>query len=96
MQNNHQVLNCTIAKLQSIKGIKFMHTALFFAIFTEWQTQNYPDWVKTSRRRLLALSNIRSPVSYHKSINILVKHGIIEYDRSFHPIDGSKIRIILT
>lgn len=96
MENNHQVLSCTIAKLQSIKGVNFMHTALFFAIITEWQRQNYPAWVKTSRRRLLALSSIRSPASFHRSIKILVNHGIIEYDPSFHPIEGSRIKIIMT
>lgn len=94
MSDSNIVLRTYVNKLISIRGIKFMHTALFMSVFTEWQIQDYPEWINTNRRQLMALSCIKSPVSYHRSIKMLVKNNFIEYRPSFHPLEGSKIKII--
>jgi len=96
MIDPNQFLVSQTKKLLTIPGIKFMHSALFFAVFIEWQNQKYPEWIHTNRRRLLALSCIHSPISYHRSIKMLIKNKIIEYRPSYHPQEGSKIKFIMT
>jgi len=95
MTSTHSILSSNVNKLLAIPGMKFMHASLFFSVFAEWQIQNYPEWIITNRRRLMALSCIKSPISYHRSIKMLVKNNLIEYKPSYHPQEGSKIKIVV-
>lgn len=94
MISSYQTLNNSVSRLLTIPDTSHMHIALFYSVFAEWQTQNFPEWVCTSRKRLLALSRIKSPCSFHNSIKFLIKHKIIEYKPNFDHYKSTQIKII--
>lgn len=71
-----------------------MHVSLYAAILVNCRQQEYAEIVQVTRKKLMGLSAIKSNSSYHRCLNDLVRLDIIEYQPSFHPRSGSRIRIL--
>lgn len=65
--------------------IEFSHISLFLAIYHQWQANYFTDAIPIVRKKLMALSKIRSTSTYHKCIKDLVNIGAIRYEPSYHP-----------
>jgi hypothetical protein len=67
------------------------HISLFSAILGSKKKEL--NEFNISRRKLMAVSKLKSPATYHKCIKDLIKFKIINYIPSFHPKLGSIIVI---
>ena len=68
--------------------------SLYVAIVTTGWEQNNLNTIQVNRRKLMALSSIKSIATYHKCINDFVLLGKITYIPSYHPKIGSKIILL--
>jgi len=68
--------------------------SLYVAIVTTGWEQNDLNTIQVNRRKLMAMSSIKSIATYHKCINNFVFLGKIEYTPSYHPKKGSKIILL--
>ena len=73
------------------KGLNPFHISLYTALVALWQEQNYVHPFSVSRCKLMAVSGIRSPATYHKCLQLLVSRNYILYEPSFDPIKGSLV-----
>ena len=78
----------------SMNNLSPCRISLYVAIVTTGWEQNNLNTIQVSRRKLMALSSIKSIATYHKCINDFVLLGKIKYTPSYHPILGSKIAIL--
>lgn len=79
-------------QITNMPGSTPLHIALFMAIFSDWEMQKYPPMITTSRKRLMNLARIKSPISYHRVITVLIDSGLIEYVPSYDPYQKTKIK----
>jgi len=70
--------------------VKVHHIALYTAILS--LSLGNP-MISSSRRKLMLLSHITNLMTYHKCIRQLEEFGYIKYCPSYHPKNGSLIRI---
>lgn len=71
------------------------HISLLMALFfySDSEAPEKSFWV--SRPKLMHFSRVRSIATYHKNIRDLVDYGYIEYIPSWHPLKGSRVRLIV-
>lgn len=70
------------------------HLSLFMALYALSLDVGIGVTFRLTRRKLMAFSRLRSPASYHRKMSDLVRMGIIEYEPSYHPRLGSKVRFL--
>lgn len=70
------------------------HMALLFAVIILCRRANGYRTIQTSRKVLMKKSHIGSIPTYHKCIKELIKFTYIEYNPSYHPKLGSRIKIV--
>jgi hypothetical protein len=90
--------NYSLKRIYEVLGaderVTTWHLAICVGIFFLSQG-GQKKYISTSRKELMALSKIRSIVTYHKYIRELVNFGYIDYTPSYHPIRGSLISLQL-
>jgi len=71
------------------------HIALFAALFYFSNDDNPCLPFQVSRPKLMRFSRIKSIATYHKNISDLISCGYIEYTPSWHPLKGTRVRLII-
>lgn len=71
------------------------HIALFAALFYFSDNENPCLPFQVSRPKLMRFSRIKSIATYHKNISELCRYGYIEYNPSWHPLKGTRVRLII-
>ena len=77
--------------IQQDKGLSPFPISLFTAMIALWQQQQYAHPFRISRCKLMEVSGIRSPATYHKCLKLLISRHYILYEPSFNPHRGSLI-----
>ncbi len=88
---SEDILNLFLSSVAGNPKISASHISLFSAILCCRKTGE--NCFNVSRRKVMALSKIRSTATYHKCMDDLVALGILTYLPSFNPKSGSIIKI---
>lgn len=83
-----------LSRLEKDARLNVWHFALVTAILTLAATQKQSKIINVSRRKLMALSHIKTLPSYHKYLKELQEFGIIQYTPSYHPGYKSEIEFL--
>ena len=83
-----------LSKLEKDARLNVWHFALITAILTLAAKQKQSKIINISRRKLMALSHIKTLTSYHKYLKELQGLGIIKYTPSYHPRYKSEVEFL--
>ena len=81
-------------KLEKDPRLNVWHFSLLMAIMLLGFKQKQFKVINVSRRRLMALSHIKTLPSYHKYFKELQELGIIKYTPSYHPGYKSEVEFL--
>jgi len=70
------------------------HISLFMALFHFSNRESPGEPFQASRAKLMRFSRIRSIATYHKNMKDLTAYGYIEYIPSWHPHNGSSMKLL--
>ena len=93
--NGAQRLTCLMEQTGADERLRPVHVALIVALCHLWMKNSFNKWYPISRKRLMGLSRIHSNATYHKVINELQYYGYLHYHPSYHPGNGSRVRIVI-
>jgi hypothetical protein len=68
--------------------------SLYTALLSCWQEQAYNIPFRVTRKRLMALSGIRSIATYHECIKVLINRRYILYEPSFSKRTASQVTLL--
>jgi hypothetical protein len=85
-----------ISRVASDERLKPIHISLYVALCHAWIMSRFQQCYNVSRRQLMKLSRIQSKSTYHKAISELVEMGYISYRPSYHPKEGSEIKLLVS
>jgi hypothetical protein len=71
-----------------------IHISLYTALFYYWRLNDYASSFRISRKAVMSLALIKSTATYHKCVSEMAAFGYIEYIPTYHPLMGSKVRLI--
>lgn len=91
----HHPLNNYFECLAADPRLFSSHIALFAALYYFSNDTNPCLPFQVSRPKLMRFSRIKSIATYHKNISDLTRYGYIEYNPSWHPINGTCVRLII-
>ncbi|MBB3056722.1 hypothetical protein [Mucilaginibacter gotjawali] len=80
--------------IQRHKGLGPFHISLYTAILSLWQEQQYSTPFRVTRSRLMSISGIRSPATYHKCLKELIGQDYVIYEPSFDKHIASRITLV--
>src|SRR6185369_7460476 len=69
------------------------HISLYVALYLTWLSNKGLASFRIKRREIMNLCKIKSPATYHKIIRDLIKWNHIMYNPTFHPMEGSTVRL---
>ena len=92
--NGTQRLPYLIEEAAADRRLRPVHVALIVALCHFWMKNSFNKWYPITRKGLMALSRIHSNATYHKIINELQYYGYLQYHPSYHPEQGSRVRIV--
>ncbi|NRF40227.1 hypothetical protein [Pedobacter foliorum] len=99
MRNNLNLQNHPLSnyfeRLATDPRLFSSHIALFAALFYFSNDKCPCLSFQVSRPKLMRFSRIKSIATYHKNISDLVHYGYIEYNPSWHPLKGTRVRLII-
>ncbi|MEE1898680.1 hypothetical protein V1389_10055 [Flavobacterium rakeshii] len=84
-----------LSKLENDARLNVWHFALLTAILTLAARQKQSKTINVSRRKLMALSHIKTLPSYHKYLRELQELEIIKYIPSYHPGCKSEVELLV-
>ena len=84
-----------LSKLENDARLNVWHFALLTAILTLAARQKQSKTINVSRRKLMALSHIKTLPSYHKYLKELQELRIIKYTPSYHPGYKSEVELLI-
>ncbi len=87
-------LKALFRKFNNDNRLTLYHVSAYHALLQLWITSNEKDSFYISRKKVMAISRIRSIATYHKCIKELVKFGYIKYQPSYNPYLGSKVWVV--
>lgn len=87
-------LNSILEKLFINSITQTRHLALVVALVHVTSKHSGKNSSRTSRRKLMTLSRIKSNTTYHKTIQELCAMGVITYNPSFHPRKLTEIELL--
>jgi hypothetical protein len=90
-----QKLTQYISKVVADDRLKPIHIAMAFALCDVWIIEQFQQPYRVSRRVLMQASKIRSKATYHKVIRELQTFGYLKYNPSYHPINASKVVLVM-
>ncbi|MCE7053922.1 hypothetical protein LZF95_04465 [Algoriphagus sp. AGSA1] len=82
-----------VERIVKERGLQPSRTSVFLAMLQLWKEQKHRNPFQISRRKIMKLSGIKSIVTYHTCISELKDRGLVEYQPSYHPKLGSKVRL---
>lgn len=88
-------LNNYFERLATDPRLFSSHIALFAALFFFSNDENPYLPFQVSRPKLMRFSRIKSIATYHKNVSDLTRYGYIEYTPSWHPLNGTRVRLII-
>ncbi|MBE7177460.1 MAG: hypothetical protein INR69_13705 [Mucilaginibacter polytrichastri] len=71
------------------------HISLLLALLSAWQKSRFIRSFQITRRALMKVGRMSSTATYHKSIGELITLGYIDYQPSYQPREGSRVRFLL-
>jgi hypothetical protein len=71
--------------------INTSHISIYIVLYHYWFNNQFQNPIHITRADVMKKSKINSRASYHKCIKDLHTLGFINYDPSYHPIEGSKV-----
>ena len=74
------------------KRLTTLHICVYL-ILCVFQSQSLNIYFPVSRREVMRLSKIRGIATYHRCIRELHVFGYIDYSPSYHPVNGSTIKL---
>lgn len=83
-----------VERIVKERGIQPSRVSVFLAILQLWKEQKRCNPFQISRRKVMKLSGIKSIVTYHTCISELKDRGFVEYKPSYHPMLGSRVRLM--
>jgi hypothetical protein len=69
------------------------HISLYTAMLSCWQEQAYQIPFRVTRKKLMALSGIRSIATYHDCLRVLTNRNFILYEPSYSKRTASQITL---
>ncbi|MBE7177565.1 MAG: hypothetical protein INR69_14240 [Mucilaginibacter polytrichastri] len=82
-------------RMQRDKRLSPRHISLLLALLSAWQSSGFAESFRVTRRELMRRGRIASTATYHKSIAELTEFRYIDYQPSYHPREGSRVRFLL-
>lgn len=82
-----------VSRLIQEKGLQPSRVSVFMAILHLWREQKHQNPFNITRKKVMKHSGIKSIVTYHKCISELNDRGMLEYQPSYHPKKGSRVRL---
>ena len=82
-----------VERIVKERGLQPSRTSVFLAMLQLWKEQKHRNPFQISRCKIMKLSGIKSIVTYHTCISELKDRGLVEYQPSYHPKLGSKVRL---
>jgi hypothetical protein len=58
---------------------------VYAVLFQLWMKSGCENPIQFSRSKVMRLSKVKSKTTYHKCISVLMTHGFIKYQPSYHP-----------
>ena len=86
-------LSVFINSLVSDARLRPIHIALSTALCHAWIASQFQQPYSVSRSQLMQASRIQSKATYHKTLRELQVFGYLEYTPSYHPHNGSSVRL---
>ncbi len=83
-----------ISSLVSDTRLRPIHIALSTALCHVWIRSQFRQPYNVSRSQLMSACRIHSKATYHKAIKDLQAFGYLEYRPSYHPVNGSLVRLM--
>ena len=88
---NNTILNNFLSLAEGDSNISTTHISLFTALLSIYKKDT--GYFNVSRSKLMRLSKLKSTATYHSCLKYLIEIGIIEYEPSFNPFKGSRMKI---
>lgn len=82
-----------VEKIVKVKGLQPSRISVYLAMLQLWKEQKCCNPFQISRRKIMKLSGINSIVTYHTCISELKDRGMVEYQPSYNPKLGSRIKL---
>lgn len=93
MERGEQI-SIFINKLVSDIRLRPIHIALSTALCQAWIQSQFRQQYHVSRSKLMRACRIHSKATYHKTIKELQAFGYLEYRPSYHPVNGSLVKLM--
>ncbi len=94
-----QLMKQLRAKINGDQRITIWHRSILLAISeiaaADEKTAMSLDSIRISRKRVMELARLRSIPTYHKYMKELQTMGYIVYSPSYHPMLGSKVKLLM-
>ncbi len=84
-----------IKRMANEHRLNTSHISLCFALIICWGEQNYKAPFVISRRLLMGYSKIASKSTYHICIRELTIFGLITYNPSYNPCQGTLVTFLI-
>jgi hypothetical protein len=93
MSNTDQ-LTSFLHRVTNDANLTTTHIGVCAALAVAWAASGFRNPFSISRRRLMSSAKIKSTSTYHRIISDLKSLKYIEYNTSYHPIEGSAVAIL--
>ncbi|MBS1543473.1 MAG: hypothetical protein JST14_07560 [Bacteroidetes bacterium] len=93
MERGEQI-SVFINSLVSDTRLRPIHIALSTALCHIWIRSQFKQPYSVSRSQLMRACRIHSKATYHKTLRELQAFGYLEYKPSYHPTNGSSVRLM--
>ena len=92
--SNIEHLNSFLLRVTSDVNLTTTHIGVCAALVVVWTSNGFKNPFSISRKKLMNAAKIKSTSTYHKIITDLRSLKYIDYNSSYHPIEGSRIIIL--
>lgn len=70
------------------------HISICTALCSAWIENGLNNPFRVSRRKIMMAARIKSTSTYHKILKDLTALNYLDYNPSYHPVNGSKVFIL--
>jgi hypothetical protein len=83
-----------LSKVTSNEELTGTHIALYTVLCQVWLANGCKNPFNISRRKIMKLARIRWRATYHKNIRKLEEGGYINYNPTYHPVNGTAVSLL--
>lgn len=83
-----------LSKVTANEELTRSHITLYTVLCQIWLANGCKSPFNISRRKIMKLARIPSKATYHKNIRELEEGGYINYNPTYHPVNGTAVSLL--